>query len=150
MILRRAGLYDMPELALLYRATVRRHLPFLPELHTPQDERTWFCERLFADFDVWVAQDGKLLLGYIAFRGGFINHLFLDADRLGQGVGSALLALAKEEYAELGLWTFQQNTRARAFYERHGFTALRFTDGDDNEEHMPDVFYVWKRSDVTS
>lgn len=140
----------MPELALLYRATVRRHLPFLPELHTPQEERIWFCERLFTDFDVWVAQDGKTLLGYIAFRGGFINHLFLDADRLGQGVGSALLALAKEEYAELSLWTFQQNTRARAFYERHGFTALRFTDGEDNEEHMPDVFYVWKRLDVTS
>lgn len=139
----------MSDLAALHRATVRRHLPFLPELHTLEEERGYFRERLFTEFDVWVAEEGKALLGYIAFRGGFVQHLFLDPDHLRQGVGTALLDLAKAEYAELGLWTFQANSRARAFYERHGFTAARLTDGDDNEERMPDVFYVWKRSAVT-
>ena len=147
MILRRAGLYDMPDLARLYRATVSSELPFLPVLHTPAEDRAFFCERLFAEFDVWVAQADTALLGYIAFRGGFVNHLFLDAKHLRQGVGTALLNLAKAEHAQLSLWTFQANVAARGFYERHGFRAVTFTDGADNEEKTPDVFYTWTRSD---
>ncbi|HEX7758857.1 MAG TPA: GNAT family N-acetyltransferase [Caulobacteraceae bacterium] len=145
MIIRRAGLYDMDALARLYRDTVRRTLPFLPELHSPEEDRAFFRDRLFAEFDVWLAEQDRRFLGYIAFRGGFINHLFLAADHLGRGLGVQLLDLAKGEYAELSLWTFQENTRARAFYEKHGFTAARLTDGQDNEERLPDVLYVWKR-----
>lgn len=146
MILRRAGLYDMDALARLYRDTVRRALPFLPELHTPEEDRAFFRDRLYAEFDVWVAEHDQRFLGYIAFRAGFINHLFLAADQLGRGVGVQLLDLAKGDYAELALWTFQQNLRARAFYEKHGFVAERFTDGEDNEERLPDVYYVWRRA----
>lgn len=145
MILRRAGLYDMDALARLYRDTVRRALPFLPELHTPEEDRAFFRDQLYADFDVWVAEHDQRFLGYIAYRAGFINHLFLAADQLGRGLGEQLLELAKGDYAELSLWTFQQNVRARAFYEKHGFVAERFTDGTDNEEQMPDVYYVWRR-----
>ena len=41
------------------------------------------------------------------------------------------------------LWTFQQNLRARRFYERHGFVAVEETDGLGNEERAPDVRYLW-------
>ena len=37
---------------------------------------------------------------------------------------------------------FQKNEGARRFYERHGFTAVEWTDGD-NEEGAPDVRYRW-------
>ena len=30
------------------------------------------------------------------------------------------------------------------FYEARGFRAIRFTDGADNEEQMPDVRYRWE------
>ncbi len=43
------------------------------------------------------------------------------------------------------LWTFQTNLPARRFYERHGFIAVRWTDGASNEERAPDVRYVWGR-----
>ena len=43
----------------------------------------------------------------------------------------------------LELWTFQVNVGARRFYERHGFRAVELTDGSANEEHEPDVRYVW-------
>ena len=145
MILRRAGLYDMDALARLYRDTVRRALSFLPELHTPEEDRAFFRGEIYSDFDVWVAEHDQRFLGYIAYRGGFINHLFVAADQLGRGLGEQLLDLAKGDYAELSLWTFQQNVRARAFYEKHGFVAERFTDGLDNEEKLPDVYYVWRR-----
>jgi ribosomal protein S18 acetylase RimI-like enzyme len=39
------------------------------------------------------------------------------------------------------LYTFQENTGARRFYERHGFKAVKLTDGHDNEENCPDVLY---------
>ncbi|MDP9464580.1 MAG: GNAT family N-acetyltransferase, partial [Actinomycetota bacterium] len=42
----------------------------------------------------------------------------------------------------LQLWTFESNDRARRFYERHGFTAVEFTDGAGNEERWPDVRYA--------
>jgi hypothetical protein len=42
------------------------------------------------------------------------------------------------------LWTFQTNTGARRFYERHGFVAVDETDGSANEERAPDVRYAWR------
>ncbi len=41
------------------------------------------------------------------------------------------------------LWTFQQNLRARAFYEARGFVLVQLTDGSDNEEKTPDALYAW-------
>lgn len=32
---------------------------------------------------------------------------------------------------------------SRAFYERHGFTAVAFDDGSRNEEGEPDVLRRW-------
>jgi ribosomal protein S18 acetylase RimI-like enzyme len=57
-----------------------------------------------------------------------------------------LIEVAKRSgEAALELWCFQANTYARRFYERHGFKAIRFTDGHDNEEKTPDVRYRWAR-----
>jgi putative addiction module component (TIGR02574 family) len=39
------------------------------------------------------------------------------------------------------LYTFQANTRARSFWERHGFKAIAYSDGSTNEERCPDVLY---------
>ena len=63
----------------------------------------------------------------------------------GRGTGSTLLQKAMEcAGGLLELWTFQRNHAARRFYERHGFTAVVFTDGADNEEREPDVLYRWQ------
>ena len=50
----------------------------------------------------------------------------------------------------LELWCFQANERARRFYETRDFHAIRFTDGADNEEQMPDIRYRWERSTVVT
>ncbi|GAA0582777.1 hypothetical protein GCM10010172_79910 [Paractinoplanes ferrugineus] len=34
---------------------------------------------------------------------------------------------------------FQQNTDARAFYERHGFAVLDISDGDRDMENLPEM-----------
>lgn len=149
-MLRRASLQDMPELARLYRRTVRTSLPFLPELHTPEEDAWWFGERLFALNEVWLAEGEAGPEGYIAFRADFIEHLFIAPEAQGRRLGVALLDKAKQSgAAELSLWTFQQNLRARRFYERHGFFVVIETDGADNEENLPDVLYRWRRDGLS-
>jgi GNAT superfamily N-acetyltransferase len=71
--------------------------------------------------------------------------LYVHPDNLRSGAGTQLLAAAKAGRDILELWCFQANTPARRFYERHGFRAVRFTDGARNEEKMPDVRYRWER-----
>jgi GNAT superfamily N-acetyltransferase len=124
---------------------VTTSLPFVPHLHTPEEDAWWFAERLFATNEVWLAEAEGAPVGYIAFRPGFIEHLFVDPARQGAGLGPQLLAKAKAAFAELSLWTFQQNLRARAFYEKHGFDIVVETDGADNDEQLPDVLYRWRR-----
>ena len=66
-------------------------------------------------------------------------------DRIHLANRGLLIHAAKEASAALELWCFQANTGGRRFYERHGFRAIRFTDGADNEEKVPDVRYRWER-----
>ncbi|MER6157818.1 GNAT family N-acetyltransferase [Streptomyces sp. NPDC001868] len=54
--------------------------------------------------------------------------LYVRPDDFGGGVGGALLKACTENCATTGhgrmlLWVLRENTRARRFYERHGFTA---------------------------
>jgi GNAT superfamily N-acetyltransferase len=146
LILRRATLDDMTALARLHRRTVQTSLPFLPTLHTPQEDAWWFCEKLFPANEVWLAEGGRGPIGYIAFRPDFIEHLFIQPEAQNAGLGQRLLEKAKQSTTELSLWTFQQNAGARRFYERHGFTVVVETDGADNEEKLPDVLYRWRRT----
>ncbi len=56
MLIRRASLADMPALARLHRHTVTTSLPFVPRLHTPQEDAWWFAERLYPANEVWLAE----------------------------------------------------------------------------------------------
>ena len=148
MILRRALLADMPALARLNYHTVRTSLPFVPEVHPAHEVVDYFSGPFFAKAEFWMAEDvAGEALGYIAFRPDFVEHLFIRPQSQGQRVGVALLDKAKRGASELSLWTFQQNLRARRFYETHGFTVVVETDGLDNEEKLPDVLYRWRRTD---
>ena len=67
----------------------------------------------------------------------------VDPTLVGNGIGSTLLAFAMAEFPKpIHLYTFQANVGARRFYERHGFVAIEFTEGQDNEELCPDVLYA--------
>lgn len=114
------------------------------ELHGLAD-----CEAFYRDV-VWPAGaitgafEGMLLRGHIAVRPGWIDHLYVDPAHHGRGIGRLLLGGVMAGATELRLWTFQSNTRARTMYERAGFVAEAFTDGE-NEERLPDVRYCWRR-----
>jgi ribosomal protein S18 acetylase RimI-like enzyme len=93
--------------------------------------------------ELWVATRSEQLLGVIALEVPWIRHLAVFPEWQRQGVGTALLRKAQDRSpAELRLFTFQRNVAARAFYERHGFTAVAFG-VSPAPEREPDVEYRW-------
>lgn len=145
MILRRLTLSDMDEAALVHRTAFDQALPSLAGLHTPEEDRWFFHQRVFETCTVWGAFDAAAMTGIIAFRDGWIDQLYVLPDAQGRGVGSALLQVAQNEFDRLQLWTFQRNARARHFYETRGFILVEMTDGSRNDEKDPDALYLWKR-----
>lgn len=144
--LRRASLHDAPAIAALYTRVRARELAFLPTLHPAEDDVVFFRETAMPRNTVWVAEEEGRIVGFIAWHGIEVDCLYVDADRLGRGIGTMLLRLAMADQPRLELWAFAKNRRALTFYARHGFRVLYETDGSNNEEKEPDVRLVWERS----
>jgi GNAT superfamily N-acetyltransferase len=140
---RRLTLDEMDRAAVVHRVAFDARLPHLAGLHTPDEDRDYFRARLFPECAVWGALAPEIV-GIVAFRDGWIDQLYVLPDRQRGGIGAALLDVAKAGSAGLRLWTFQCNAPARRFYEKHGFAAIRETDGSENEEREPDVLYAWQ------
>jgi len=114
--------------------------------HTPEEDRAYYRDDVFPDCEILGAFVNRVLLGHVAWRPGWIEHFYVDPSRQSAGIGTRLLAGVQAQQDDIQLWTFQANSGARRFYERHGFVAEQFTDGADNEEHEPDVRYRWRRA----
>lgn len=149
---------DAPAIAALLCASRRAHLPYAPLAHGDAEVRAWVTEVLVPGGGVHVLEvdveaeaedpaslapriDAVLALSQTA-EAGWIDQLYVRPGCTGRGLGERLLRLALERLAgPVRLYTFQANTGARRFYERHGFRAIAETDGACNEERCPDVLY---------
>jgi GNAT superfamily N-acetyltransferase len=132
----------MRAVAAIHRAAFNAALPHLADLHTPEEDLAFFAGNVFPVTNMWLAEAAETE-GFIAFRQGWIDHLYVSPPAQHRGLGSALLAIAKEWEPTLELWTFQCNRPARRFYEKHGFRLVEETDGSRNEEREPDARYRW-------
>lgn len=143
---RQAELDDARAVAGVYLRSRHASVPVIPpSVHSDDDVRRYFATIVLPEREVWVldARDAGIV-GLLVLCDGWVDHLYLDPEWTGQGLGSRMLALAKERLpAGLDLWAFQSNVGARRFYERHGFVSVATTDGD-NEEGEPDVHYRWR------
>lgn len=119
-------------------------MPWLAVVHTPEEDAAYFRDRVLPSCAVLVAVSGDAFAGFAARRADWIDHLYIDPPFWLRGAGSALIGAVKEGQPRLHLRTFQRNSMARRFYERHGFRAAEFTDGASNEEREPDVRYLWE------
>jgi GNAT superfamily N-acetyltransferase len=144
VILRRAVEGDARDIAIVHCTAMRISLSFLPEVHSDEEDLRFFSERVLPTNEVWVADADGEAAGYIAFDDDWIHHLYLLPRFQAQGIGPQLLALALADGRTRRLWTFQQNDRARRFYEARGFVLLQLTDGSGNEEKTPDALYEWR------
>jgi GNAT superfamily N-acetyltransferase len=143
MILRRASAADAAVIADLDIAARAEAMPTVRWAHTPDDVRRWMRDVMLPTHEVWVPEEDGAVLGYMALHDDWVAQLYVRPGFWRRGIGTALLQKAKELRPDgLRLWCFQVNARARAFYEAHGFTAVQFTDGRDNEEREPDILYA--------
>jgi len=115
--------------------------------HEPKSEwRRRFEAEIAAEEQVYVAEVAGQIAGFLAVKDrgngqGYLHEIFVAPERLGQGIGSALMTLAKElAPAGLSLHTLQRNTRAAAFYERHGFRVVSTGIG---RVGLPNAQYAW-------
>lgn len=144
--LRPATPNDAPRAAEVLLASRKTFQPYAPPAHTDDEVHAWMRDVLVPGGGLVLACDGDGVIGLIATSReagvSWINQLFVVPGRTAQGIGTRLLeeALTRLE-RPVHLYTFQANVRARAFYERHGFRAIAFSDGATNEERCPDVLY---------
>ena len=150
--LRPATSADASAVAGVFLASRKQFLPFAPLAHPDDSVRRWIAEILIPTGHVTVAVDSAgTIIGMMALAqdgsSGWIEHLYLHPSAVNQGIGTRLLELAKSTLGSpIRLYAFQANTKARRFYERHGFTPLLFSDGRTNQEKCPDVLYEFRTS----
>jgi len=144
MKLRPAVPDDADRLADIHATSRAAAMPWLPVIHTAAEDRWFYRHIVIPDHDVEVCEDNGQIIGFIAITDKWLHHLYIDPARAGQGIGSSLLHSAMARRKELRLWVFQRNERARTFYAKNGFLELELTDGDANEEKMPDVLMHWR------
>jgi ribosomal protein S18 acetylase RimI-like enzyme len=147
-VLRRAQPEDADTLAEILRTAMRDAMPWLPELHTPEEDRWFVREIVLPQQEAWVAERDGVVTGFTALgtRDGvdFMEHIYVGPEHQRRRIGSELMTHAKvRRPAGFQLWVFQRNAGARDFYESHGLRLVELTDGSGNEEGEPDALYEW-------
>ena len=70
--------------------------------------------------ELFVYDDG-VVKGFMRVHGQELCKLFVEPVLQSRGIGAALLAHAVDSLGVRHLWALEKNTRAIAFYQRHGF-----------------------------
>ncbi len=133
---------DFEATVTMWRAVMADTYTFL-QLHTETEDRGYFQRVIAAENDVWVAEDGGVVVGFLAMQGSLVDRLYIAVERQAQGIGTALLDHAKAASpAGLRLFTHQKNVGACRFYERRGFEVFQYGVSPPPESE-PDVEYHW-------
>ena len=147
MLIRSAIEADSDAIADVYLRAWRIAMPFVRNAHTDEQVREWIRLRVVPSGRVLVAEEGGAILAMLAHSEDeehcWIDQLYVDPAFSRRGIGTMLLgqAVALAVGRAIRLYSFQANTAARSFYERHGFRAISFGDGSGNEERCPDALY---------
>ena len=146
-IIRGGQLQDAARIAHVIRSAKADAMPWLAVPHSAAEDEQWIVDILLPQHTVRLAcdhRDPTRIIAALATSPGWLDQLYVAPGEQDRGVGSQLVRIAQlEAQNALSLWTFQRNSRARSFYEKHGFVEVRRTPGD-NEEREPDILYQWQ------
>lgn len=93
----------------------------------------------------WVAEQEGRVVGFCVREDDNITGLYIETGARSQGVGKALLDLAKHKRDWITVWVYEENTRAVEFYAREGLKRI----GREKDEHSP-LMYLETRWDRSS
>lgn len=123
------------------------HAAFPDLTHFEPKAEWWrrFAEEIAVEDRIFVAEVDGGLAGFLSLTtrdgAGYVREIFVAPAYQRRGVGSALMALAKQLYpAGLSLHTLQRNIQAAAFYEKHGFIVASRGIG---RVGLPNARYRW-------
>ncbi len=137
---------DYQRVVELWHETQLDAYPYQPltQSYTREDHLRFFRERIARNCAIWIAEDDRGLVGFLALNGSYVDRLYIHPMRQRAGAGTALIRKAMELSPDgLELHTHQENESARAFYEKHGFEAGKFGISPPPES-VPDVEYHWR------
>jgi putative acetyltransferase len=141
--IRQARPADAEAVVRIFRESRAEAMPWLPVLHTAEEDEAWYRKRLGGE--AWVYELDGRIVGFALVREDDLDALYVAPEAQRQGVGAALFARAQSARPEgFAWWVFRDNTRARRFYESLGGRFLYETDGAGNEEKTPDARYEWR------
>jgi ribosomal protein S18 acetylase RimI-like enzyme len=139
---------DFDAVTILWRVSREKSLPEFQRAkgHFFYEDQDYFRGHILRENKIFVVECEARPVAFMAIRDDFIDQLYVHPDHQNRGIGKALLDHARQLSPEhIWLYTLQINMNARAFYERHGFTAERFGFSPP-PENEPDVEYHWRKS----
>ena len=126
---------DYAILARIWERSVRATHDFLTE-NDIESIRQALIPDYFPNVDIYGLSVGGSIVGFIGLSGNKIEMLFIDADKIGLGYGSALMAFAMNRGATL-VDVNEQNPTALEFYKSKGFKIIRRDETDEAGRPFP-------------
>lgn len=124
MLIRRCQEADMPHLLEIWLQATLHAFDALPAAFWwPRQEA--MRARLEAGAEIWVIEQASQVIAFMALKDNEVLALYVRPDRQGEGMGSALLSLARRRRHSLYLWVGVQNTEAVRYYQERGFRIRR-------------------------
>ncbi len=90
--------------------------------------------------NIWVYEKNNEIWGFIGLQDTYIAGIFVADKAQGKGIGSELLAKAKQQKSQLSLAVYTKNERALNFYQRADFTVVN----EQLDETTDQVEYLMK------
>jgi ribosomal protein S18 acetylase RimI-like enzyme len=137
---------DFEAVAALWHETKQDAYPYLAleQGRTLEEDAGFLRTRILVRCKVFVVEIRGRLAAFLAIDGSYVDRLYVHPRCQRRGVGSLLLRKALELSPEgVELHTHQKNETACAFYEKHGFRAVRYGISPPPESE-PDVEYHWR------
>jgi GNAT superfamily N-acetyltransferase len=123
---------------------------FLPDVYEFPDDAiraNWLSALSDPTGETYIAFEDAEAVGVVSVSDGVLQTLYVLPESWSQGVGSALHDLALQRLREANveearLWTLTENHRARAFYEKRGWSLTGRTRIVPFPPHPVDVEYA--------
>ncbi len=97
-------------------------------------------KKMLPQANIWVYEKNNEIWGFIGLQDTYIAGIFVADKAQGKGIGSELLAKAKQQKSQLSLAVYTKNERALNFYQRADFTVVN----EQLDETTGQVEYLMK------